>query len=189
MGRTRLHGLGLPEGLFKHRQQYRARPNGGKWVYFGADADIAVHEYANWRAGHKGPLSARRGIASSLFRAVRKNARSRGIELSMSLHDVREMLIASADRCAFTGIRFSDWRPDGARIRPWFPSIDRIDRKKGYAAVNCRVVCAYVNIALNEFGDEALTSLARALLRQIRQNRTRGLAQTTPLTTPSVLRD
>jgi|SRR5665213_334753 len=52
MGRRRLHtdpNKPLPSGLWKHRQQYRARLPGREWVSFGSDYVAAMAAYAAWR--------------------------------------------------------------------------------------------------------------------------------------------
>ncbi len=69
-----------------------------------------------------------------------------------------------------TNKRFGDDKPPGSRIRPWAPSIDRRDSSAGYTASNCRLVCAYVNVAMNRFGDDLLVELIEAIVRrEVRQ--------------------
>ncbi len=74
------------------------------------------------------------------------------------------MLRRSGGRCELTQIPFSGQKPDGARMRPWWPSIDRISSREPYTVANCRVVCAYMNLMLNEFGEKAFASAALAYL-------------------------
>lgn len=52
MGRRRLHAdpaKPLPPGLFLEGRQYRARLQGGPWIYFGDDYVTAMAGYAAWR--------------------------------------------------------------------------------------------------------------------------------------------
>lgn len=91
-------------------------------------------------------------------------ARSRGVEC-MTFDDVLALWDRSAGACEVSGIRFSLER-DGGRKRRWAPSIDRIDNTRGYTRDNCRLVCVAVNLALNEFGEEALTLIARGVVRR-----------------------
>lgn len=66
--------------------------------------------------------------------------------------------------CQITGLPLEP-RPEGCtdRIWPWAASLDRIDNAGGYTASNSRIVCAAVNIALNEFGEAVLRKLAHAM--------------------------
>ncbi len=38
----------LPEGLYLHGRQFRARLPGKKWTYFGSERSAAVRAYAMW---------------------------------------------------------------------------------------------------------------------------------------------
>jgi integrase len=67
-------------------------------------------------------------------------------------------------RCELTGIAFSLDCPKGCARRPWFPSLDRVDGRRGYVASNCRLVCTAVNLALNDFGEEVFKRIARSFL-------------------------
>lgn len=52
MGRRRTHANAerpLPQGLYLHRRQYRARLSGCPWVYFGADYVEAMKGFAAWK--------------------------------------------------------------------------------------------------------------------------------------------
>ena len=68
-------------------------------------------------------------------------------------------------KCELTGIPF-DSTMIGPKIKsPWAPSIDRIDATRGYEADNIRLVCLIVNVALSNWGDTHLHTMAEALLR------------------------
>lgn len=68
--------------------------------------------------------------------------------------EFNEMVKRAGGRCELTGIPFSREIVSSVRSRetPWFPSVDRIDSAQGYTAVNTRLVCLAVNIALNVWG-------------------------------------
>lgn len=106
-----------------------------------------------------------------LFTTMRKGATTRNLEVSITEQDVRLMLESSGDRCAVTGIRFNTFKPADTRMRPWIPSIDRIDRTRGYHNDNVRVVCACVNLALNQFGDNTLLLIADCVIDRSSKNR------------------
>lgn len=105
--------------------------------------------------------------ARRLFVRHSKGAKARGIAFELTLQDVQVMLKASRGKCAVTDKPFSNEKPAGYRIRPWAPSIDRIDPRKPYTKENCRVVCAAVNVAMNQFGDALFMGLIEAIVRRV----------------------
>ena len=102
--------------------------------------------------------------ARALYLRAKKSAQVRSIDFSISEGEIVEKLIASGGKCAITGLRFSMEKVDGVRIRPWMPSLDRIDAAVGYTASNCRIVCAAVNLALNQFGEKMFYKIAYATI-------------------------
>lgn len=72
---------------------------------------------------------------------------------------------AQEGRCAVTSLAFNDIKPQGLRIRPWLPSLDRIDSRQGYQPGNLRIVCGFVNVALNGFGNEFFNVVLEPLIR------------------------
>lgn len=63
--------------------------------------------------------------------------------------------------CEVTGLRFILVQ---GKTSPWAPSLDRIDSKKDYTHENTRVVVWIYNAAKNEFSDEDVLILARAVV-------------------------
>ena len=56
-------------------------------------------------------------------------------------------------RCAVSGLEFSEVQVGGGRARrPYAPSLDRIDTRRGYEPDNVRLVCAVANFAMNAWG-------------------------------------
>lgn len=77
------------------------------------------------------------------------------------------MVNASNGRCALTGIKF-DFAPVGfGKKRPFAPSIDRVLSSAPYKVGNVRLVCVAVNVALNQWGDEVLRTVAKGMLGQL----------------------
>ena len=70
-------------------------------------------------------------------------------------------------RCELTGIEFSsdfrDTTKSGAG--PFSPSVDRVDRLKGYTKDNCRFVLQCVNMFRFTMNDAAMMYVAKALLK------------------------
>lgn len=164
MGRKRTSGDLLPRGLYRHGRQYRARRCGGAWVSMGYDREAAVIAYGRWLdAGPRLPIHV---SPAAVLAQVRKNAAARGLEVALTRTEVVALLARADGACEVTGLPFSAEKDDGMRMRPWFPSVDRIDGSGGYTFNNCRIVCAYANLALNEFGPEMFARLARAFMRK-----------------------
>jgi hypothetical protein len=71
--------------------------------------------------------------------------------------------------CSLTGIPFiiSAQGPAGkSGLRPYSPSIDRINPLKGYTQDNCRWVLSAVNSFKGEMTDAEMLTIAKALLAQ-----------------------
>lgn len=137
-------------------------------VPLGSSLPVALERYrsiASYADLQKWSVQPDKSFVSRLYGRLKANARSRGIHLALSKDDVIEMIEKSGNRCALTGIPFSILKDDRYRVRPWAPSIDRIDSAHGYTKENCRVVCAYVNSALNEYGEELLLLIAKGLIK------------------------
>lgn len=101
----------------------------------------------------KGDSTAR--WAGLILTKTRSNARRRGIELCVTKDDIANLIRAQGHRCAVTGLKFDETpRDDGGRVRPFIPSLDRINSRGPYTIDNVRVVCAGVNAALGDWGDE-----------------------------------
>lgn len=95
--------------------------------------------------------------------ATRARAKHKGMEFSLLPEDLLELFMKNHGRCALSGIPFSTRWETGHRIRIWYPSVDRIDSTKGYHLENVRLVCAYVNVILNQFGEDLLIAVAKKI--------------------------
>jgi hypothetical protein len=74
------------------------------------------------------------------------------------------MMEAQSRCCALSGVPFSlEVLGHGAAPRPFAPSIDRIDARRGYAADNIRIVCWAVNCLLGTWGDEVARRIAEGI--------------------------
>lgn len=100
---------------------------------------------------------------------AKKNAKARGLEFTLNLDDLKVMAETSQGKCALSGLPFEYGNSKelfGTKIRRkklWSPSLDRIDGDVGYTQSNVRLVCMAVNIARQEFGDQVLFKIAKAL--------------------------
>jgi len=101
-------------------------------------------------------LDLTRRLAGQMMVKVRGNAKRRGIEVSITVEDIDRMMRDQDMRCCLTGIKFKTDRHEGCgRVRPRLPSVDRIDARGPYAMGNVRIVCAAMNAALGDWGEDS----------------------------------
>lgn len=100
-----------------------------------------------------------------LFRQVVKNSKPRNISVEITADDVKKMLDRAKGKCELTRVPFDMQKIQGQRIRPWIPSVDRINSKLGYSFDNCRIICAAANVALNQFGEYIFVRMASSMIR------------------------
>lgn len=169
--------LGLPpymeaRALKRGGYSYRVLTPEKKWVLVGWNLDEAL-------AAHKRILgtswSTAEQDAREVFQRARKGALRRGIEFDITEEEIRRMLEQQNNRCALTQKPFNNTKPHGQRTRPWCASLDRRDSSKGYSVENCRLVCTFVNIALNAYGDGLFTELLEHMVRRVVKEELRNL--------------
>lgn len=101
--------------------------------------------------------------AKLVFTTARRNALKRSIPFELTKTDVEILVLRCKGKCEVSGIPFEMDPHPSARRRPFAPSIDRVDSTRGYTRHNVRMICVIANLALNEWGDDALLRLARAV--------------------------
>jgi hypothetical protein len=105
----------------------------------------------------------------ALWRAAKTRARQKNIPFSITHDNLAAMVQVQGYACALTSIPFDfdrTGRREKLRRKPFRPSVDRIEPSLGYVAGNVRVVCAAVNMALNEWGEDVLEIVAIAFLEK-----------------------
>lgn len=100
-----------------------------------------------------------------MLKSTKVSARKRGLACELTVEDVSDLITNSKGKCALTGIKFDLFKDPNRRVRLWAPSIDRIDCSQGYVLGNVRLVANAVNIALNDFGEEVLTKIAKGIIK------------------------
>lgn len=174
----------LPPRVYRHGLSFRYCPIDGPKVNLGRDYQSAMARYALLTSGSKhefDPCEPRH--ISEIFKRHRKGAKQRGLEFSISEMDIAELLEQQGRRCAVTFLPFNDLKPNGMRVRPWLPSLDRIHSNLGYAKGNIRVVCGFVNVAMNGFGNEFFAAVLAPLIDAQVQARLRMLRGDIPMGT------
>ncbi len=108
------------------------------------------------------------GTAKALHKSMVKNARAKRVPVLLTADDVQAMLDAAGNACMVTGLPFDSTQYPGHRIRPWMPSTDRITPGGPYSRENTRIVCAAVNLAMNQFGEAVFLRIAVATVAKQR---------------------
>lgn len=81
-------------------------------------------------------------LVARKYLAKRDNALSRGLEFTLSLQSMANMM--RAKQCYYTGIKLTDPRP-GQPLRATDRTIDRVDASKGYVPGNVVACCHAAN--------------------------------------------
>ena len=108
-----------------------------------------------------------RGRLYNIFDAARSRTKKGSLIFEITLEDVLKIYEIQKGSCALTNIEFSLDRLGRKSKNPFAPSLDRIDSDKGYTKENIRLVCVIVNLALNNFGDNAFDKMCRAYINNI----------------------
>lgn len=106
------------------------------------------------------PLS----VLSEVYSSSLSGAKSRNLDFDLTPVQLVRLARKAAGRCTLTGIPWDYDTTNRRGKKPWKPSLDRIDTLSGYTETNCRFICAAVNIALSDFGDDVLLRIAKGLL-------------------------
>lgn len=109
--------------------------------------------------GDKAPSFWLAEMAKALHEQTRKRALEADIIYTLTPELIMRLGHQTNWRCAVSGLRFRQDKLDSVRMRPFMPSIDRIECNKGYVPDNCRMVCVITNFAMGSWGEGPLREL------------------------------
>jgi hypothetical protein len=92
----------------------------------------------------------------------KNRAKERSLDFDLDKDFVLQLYEGQDKKCSISGIQFDFQKDSEFRIRPWAPSIDRINPKLGYVKSNVRLVCIVANLAINQFGDFIFDKMCRS---------------------------
>lgn len=141
-----------------------------RWTGLSKDLGVALHQHRLLLEGKPGEAFTAKGapgywlsnVAKDLLAQSRKRARQDDIMFTLTVDDIMAIGMESNWRCAVTGVKLRPDKINGSAMRPFMPSIDRIDPRRGYERPNCRLVCIAANFALNDWGEQVFGELAYA---------------------------
>src|SRR5690242_6679880 len=180
--RPRKRDIGLPQRMyFRRGRYYYVLPASGaakpRWIPLERDLDTSLLQYQalisvkdgeppesvlervcpKLVTGNRATLIRR--IAQKLLCNARDGAKARDISFSMTAEDIIALGRRQDWRCAITGLRFELADERKATSGPYGPSLDRINRLRGYEQGNVRLVCVAVNFAMNQWGEQVFSRI------------------------------
>jgi hypothetical protein len=104
-------------------------------------------------------------VAKMIYERQKSSAFGRGIPFDLNPGKIYTLMKSTGFRCAVSGIPFAKRFAGMGKRDPWAPSLDRIENRHGYSLENVRVVCLAANIAMSDWGFDALFRLSRGIHR------------------------
>lgn len=105
--------------------------------------------------------SARQIVRRSALNALARAKSRRSDDISIDRDWVLSALDAQDYRCLMTNIVFDPTYSTEGHMKPYSPSIDRIDCRQGYHPDNCRLIVSALNIMMNDWGQTVLEDVVR----------------------------
>lgn len=102
------------------------------------------------------------GTIRMMHLSAKTRAENKNVKYSLSVDLIKCLIKIQRDRCKLTGINFIYENSEEYLYRPFAPSIDRIDSKKGYVCENVQIVCCIVNKAKNEYDISLFDEMCKA---------------------------
>jgi len=109
------------------------------------------------------------GKLNSMFNTAKKRAEKKNIEFNLTKEWISQQLEKQKYCCILTNIPLI-FNETENYINPYAPSLDRIDSNQGYTKDNVRIVCAAINLSLNEFGEDTFRKICEAYINSITHN-------------------
>ena len=154
----------LPKHLYRQGTSYRAKLPDGRRLNLGTNEGVAIQKLNVLLSTAESIDTLDPKVSAEIWRRHQKGARQRKLEFAITAADILSIFEKQGHRCAVTGLPFRADKPNGMRVKPWAPSLDRITGSAGYVAGNVRIVCCFVNIAMNGFGDEFFSQVLEPLV-------------------------
>jgi hypothetical protein len=134
------------------------------------------------RKSRKSYNTSQKGHIQNMLSGARQRSKGKGREFSLTVEDLSGLWDIQEGKCALTGMEMlvDNDNPSYEYGRhPFGPSVDRKDPQKGYTLENVRLTTTMANVATGNWGEEIMTTVFEALLRN------RGYSVTLPpQTTP-----
>lgn len=111
-----------------------------------------------------------KGRAVKMWHNAARRSKSINAEVTITTEWITEKLIAGV--CEHTGLPFDLTPVSEFSSNPYSPSLDKINPKiKDYTPENTRVVLTAVNKTLNEYGEQTMLPILKAMISVIENNK------------------
>lgn len=110
------------------------------------------------------------GRAQQLINGAKGRTKKTGGVVEIDRNWIQSRL--NAGICELTGLKFDLSISENTRMNPYSPSLDRIDpANPNYDKTNSRLVLTAVNLALSEFGEQAMQPILKAMVNYIKDKK------------------
>jgi hypothetical protein len=107
-----------------------------------------------------------KGRATKMWHNAKRRAQISNAKIVVDVNWIMEKLMLG--QCELTGLPFDLSPASDFSSNPYSPSLDKIDSKiKDYTSENTRVVLTAVNKALNEYGEQTMLPILKAMISVI----------------------
>lgn len=96
------------------------------------------------------------------FLGLKERSKSKNLEVSITIEDLRNLWILQNGKCALSGINMTYIFNKGRTFTN--VSIDRVDSKKGYTKDNIQLVCMVVNQMKSDLSKEELINFCKNII-------------------------
>lgn len=154
-GKTRCirHGI---HREWMNREAKVKKKNGKVYYYRAVECKICNRERTEkYRKSHPDYQDiyrfSQRGILTRMLNQASSRANKKNLKFELDIKWVERNLLRQDYKCKYSGIKFEMKKHpiDGSK-RPFLPSIDKIEPKKGYTKDNSAIVCTIVNVMKND---------------------------------------
>lgn len=121
---------------------------------------LTLPQPTRWEANvHKAAETPKSWLHRMIGNAQARTKR-RGHAMTLTVDELVTICLRSGGRCEVSGLPFSELSHGARKLRPLSPTLDRIDCAIGYESANCRLVCAAVNVAMFDWGEDLFLRIA-----------------------------
>lgn len=102
---------------------------------------------------------------------ARSRARAKKLECDIDSQWAIAQLKGSDYKCPLSGVPFLEGIETKSFMRPFAPSVDRINPSVGYTKENCRLIIFALNAMISDWGEEIMHLVARGYGYTMNKNR------------------